>query len=192
MSETMFIMKKYNAQITTMLVTVTVFCFSASDTIYVRENYPAQHTDCSFVDSSDIEEYAVYEGTKSLDSVSIAISYTASMHRNLAKLEHFASLKENWNGYGAKPFSRKLLDTAEGIIRGLSRQPEIFPTADDSIQMEYEKVDGGYLEIQLTDSDLYDVFLMECEDSEGENFSIKADIKSINEQVRKFYASKQV
>ena len=119
----------------------------------------------------------------------VDVRFNSLMQRNLQKLSEIASFGENWNGYGAKPISSSILKRTERIIRGIFEQPDLFPTADDSIQMEYEKENGAYLEIQITDSKVYEVFLMKDENSDGKTFFIDASIQAINEQVKKFYAA---
>ena len=187
--ETLTIIRTYNAQT---LKNFVVLCVVSSQVCISAISYPHSVDNGLYVvpdNIRSIDERVIFEGTKRPANSNITLFFSDSLQRNLDKLERFALFQENWNGYGAKPFSKTLLSRAENLIRGLSTQPELFPTADDSIQIEYDKEGGGYLEIQITDNDSYDVFVMENEDSEGENFRIEADVKFINEQVKKFYAS---
>lgn len=68
---------------------------------------------------------------------------------NLERLEDIARLDSDWNGYGAKPFSRTLIADVRNIIPYLSKQPEIFPTGRNSIQLEYHLSDESYLEFEV-------------------------------------------
>ena len=68
---------------------------------------------------------------------------------NLEKLEEFKKLEFNWNGNNAEPFSEALIEKAKSVLFSLRVQPEIFPTARKSIQFEYEKDNGDYLEIEI-------------------------------------------
>lgn len=70
---------------------------------------------------------------------------------NIEKLRSFLKLKENWNDYGAKPFNKQLIDKCIKLISSLklNYQPDIFPTGIGTIQFEYEKTDGNYLEIEI-------------------------------------------
>ncbi len=187
--ETLTIIRTYNAQT---LKNFVVLCVVSSQVCISAISYPHSVDNDLYVvpdNIRSIDERVIFEGTERPANSNITLFFSDSLQRNLDKLERFSLFQENWNGYGAKPFSKTLLSRAENLIRGLSKQPELFPTADDSIQMEYDKEGGGYLEIQITDDDSYDVFVMENEDSEGENFRIEADVKFVNEQVKKFYAS---
>ena len=77
---------------------------------------------------------------------------------NIKKLNRFSSFKENWDGYGAEPLPEELIASAGELIKKLLIQPEIFPTADGTIQFEYEKENGDYLEFQFTGNGTCEVF----------------------------------
>lgn len=70
----------------------------------------------------------------------------------IAKLEH------NWNNNGANPFSAKLIEKCRGIVMQLAAEPFVCPTACGSIQFEYEKENGDYLEFEIYE-DRIEVFL---------------------------------
>lgn len=74
---------------------------------------------------------------------------TMKLNENIQRIEQIKTLTENWNGYGANSFSTQLLERVKSIIMNLSIQPDIFPTAQNSIQLEYEKDDGEYLEFEI-------------------------------------------
>ena len=58
---------------------------------------------------------------------------------NLRKIEEIAKFNENWDGYNAPSFQPDVINLTKRIISGLNIQPELFPTADGSIQIEWEK-----------------------------------------------------
>lgn len=70
---------------------------------------------------------------------------------NMEKLKSFQALPDNWNDYGARSFDRNLIKKCIDLINSstLRYQPDIFPTGRNSIQFEYEKSDGSYLEIEI-------------------------------------------
>lgn len=105
---------------------------------------------------------------------------------NLAKLESIASLQDNWNGNGAKSISRDLIARVKKWIPFLERQPEIFPTACDTLQLEYEKEDGGHLEIEVSENQQAEIFCVNSDGTEKERF-VQADPETINKVVREFY-----
>ena len=70
------------------------------------------------------------------------------IHIKNCKLKQISNLKDNWNENGAKGFTKEHLKKVEKIIELLSKEPAIFPTAMESIQLEYES-EYGYLEINV-------------------------------------------
>ena len=71
-----------------------------------------------------------------------------SVHRNKALMD-IESLDDNWNHNGAKHFSKDLIEKCEKMLPDFHVTPAIFPTAAESIQMEWEKENGDYLEIEV-------------------------------------------
>ncbi len=69
-----------------------------------------------------------------------------SLHETI---DYLGKLPYDWNHNGAQPFSPKLIDRCHKILDCLSYRPFIAPTACGSIQFEYEKDNGDYLEIEV-------------------------------------------
>lgn len=85
----------------------------------------------------------------------------------LDKLKKISEYKDNWNGYGAEPFDKDLIEECKTIIDNLFVYPMVFPTANNSIQLEY-KNDNTYFEIEIF-SDRYCLFCKingKCADAE--------------------------
>lgn len=69
---------------------------------------------------------------------------------NLGKILDISKLEDDWNGYGAKKISNKVINLASCIVQKLSYQPSnIYPVATNSIQFEYELNDKSYLEFVI-------------------------------------------
>lgn len=100
-------------------------------------------------------------------------------------MRQFESLQDNWNGNGAKSFDKQLLDMVREILGLLDKQPEVFPTGCDSIQMEYEKKDGSYLEIELSLAKQWNVFEVDSMEKEYE-FTIPANTENLIQIVNNF------
>lgn len=66
-----------------------------------------------------------------------------------AALSEIEKLKDNWNDNGASSFSPKLVEKCREIAMQLAAEPFICPTACGSIQFEYEKENGDYLEFEI-------------------------------------------
>jgi 2-phospho-L-lactate transferase/gluconeogenesis factor (CofD/UPF0052 family) len=105
---------------------------------------------------------------------------------HLNKLDQIALLEEGWNGNGAKAFETELIDKVKRMIAALQQKPEVFPTACDSIQLEFEKEDGSYLEIEVSSQDSCQVFEMDANGKET-IFLVEADIEAIRKIVNCFY-----
>ncbi len=104
---------------------------------------------------------------------------------SLTKLRQIAMLKNNWDGYGAEPLPRETIYHAQRLIRSLHFQPEIFPTAAGSLQIEYEKNNGDYLELQFTGRGFCEAF--RCIGGNEEYFSLPDNSSSINALIDDFY-----
>lgn len=85
------------------------------------------------------------------------------LQHNLLKLMDFASLTNNWNGYGAKPIPEEVILHTGEILRELNHQPEVFPCATGTIQLEYELDNLDYLQMKITQNGEIKLFGMdEC------------------------------
>ena len=64
------------------------------------------------------------------------------------KLESIVSTccVSNWNGYGADPIPQNVISIVKKMLPFLNKDVEIFPTADQSIQLEVDIVGEGYFE----------------------------------------------
>lgn len=105
---------------------------------------------------------------------------------NLKKLKEIAMLQDNWNANGAEAFSVGLISKVRNIIVFLEIQPEVFPTACGSLQLEYDKQDGSHMEIELTESDNAEIFVVDSMGCESIR-TIRASIEVINKVVSEFY-----
>ena len=109
-----------------------------------------------------------------------------SLIENLRKLEKIGELGPDWNGYGACPFSKSMLRKAKWLIKSLNIQPEIFPTADGTIQLEWNGKNESYLEIQFSEDEEVQCYCITAEHGE-KNFCVKSNIIDIEEVVLNFY-----
>ena len=109
-----------------------------------------------------------------------------SIFYNLNQLERIKNLKENWNDNGAKPFSFGLVRLVERIIKSVRIPIEIFPTACDTIQMECSNEDGEYLEVQISEEDSWNAFLIDKNKNEM-NLVFENDIEALNRELDMFY-----
>lgn len=113
-------------------------------------------------------------------------SFSPELRRNLLKLEEIKSLKRNWNGNNARKIGKRIINKTKFLIINLDRQPQIFPTADDSIQIEYDGPDNSYLELQVTKKNNLSFYKV---DKTGKEITgiIPASSFALNELVEGFY-----
>ena len=104
---------------------------------------------------------------------------------NLYKLSQISSLDENWDENGAPAFSQALIDNIRNMLPLLTHQPEIFPLSNGSIQIEYEKDDGSYLEFEINNDFLIKEFSIDCNNNENTK-EYTFDINTINNIIDNF------
>lgn len=103
---------------------------------------------------------------------------------NLKKLQKISELPDNWNGYGAKPISKEVIQEVRTTVSELNYQPEIFPLPDNEIQLEFDGPNQSYMEIVIGTKDLANVFIMDSTGNEVEKIVSK---KAIISEVSSFY-----
>lgn len=114
------------------------------------------------------------------------VSVNNEKANNMEKLEQIAKLENGWDGDGARAFSVALIRTVREIVVSLDKQPEIFPTACDTIQIEYDHEDGSYLEIEISDDGVAKVFSVDCNGEESCSV-VEACPQAICKVVSSFY-----
>lgn len=107
-----------------------------------------------------------------------------TLDENLKKLETISKLESGWNCYCADPIPTFMIDIMKDMLSKLKIQPEIFPLECGSIQFEYEKDNGDYLEFKILHGGLLEMYvIIGCDDS---NKIIEVDSDKINEIVDNF------
>ena len=105
---------------------------------------------------------------------------------NLNKLEKISELKKGWNGNGALPLPKKLIKRVGALLDALCIQPEIFPTALQTIQFEFDNARRDHMEIEIGMDDEAEVFIARYDGTESfENIPVSAE--AIDNRVRAFY-----
>ncbi len=70
---------------------------------------------------------------------------------NIKKVKSFTMLSKGWDGGGAHPIPLKAAKDTIVVLRALSPQPEVFPTANKSIILEYGKYGEAYIGIEISE-----------------------------------------
>ena len=107
---------------------------------------------------------------------------------NLDKLDVVASLKDGWNGNGAPAFSKPLVEKVRELLDNLDVQPEIFPTALQTIQLEFDNLRKDHMEIEIGENGAAEVFVV-YHNGREEMTEIPDDAGSINKKVSAFYST---
>lgn len=117
----------------------------------------------------------------------MSLKYKKELCNNLKKLKEISDLKDNWNDNNAKKFSPELISIVKNILENIVEQPEIFPTANNSIQMEYELIDNSYLEFEIFEDKIICLEVPQRNYSKYKEQIIPNNIKIINNIVNNFF-----
>ena len=128
-----------------------------------------------FATESEVKESIVgynSENYKQIEKIySMAYTSVNILENNYIKanttLDEIAKLKDDWNNNGASSFPAKMVAKCRGIVTQLAAEPFICPTACGSIQFEYEKENGDYLEFEVYE-DRIEVYLDTASDGAQE------------------------
>ena len=112
--------------------------------------------------------------------------YSAELVSNLNKLDEIQKLPKNWNGNGASRIQRKLIKKSKSLLINLDKQPQIFPTANNSIQIEYDGQNGAYLEFQISKCKNLEFYKVSKDGSEESGF-IPCTSFSVNKVLEEFF-----
>lgn len=172
-------------------------CFFSNST--EKEDFFTINTDQGYFVQEKSEKGSIYNTTNTFGHVNGEGMHFCTMIsegkiitnpleiKNINRLKVFEALPENWNENGAPAFSNDLLMECKKILKILPKQPEIFPTAAKSIQMEYEKENGEYLEFNIYSEriNVYRIF----ENEDEEEYTIKlGEYTKLIDLVENFYA----
>lgn len=105
---------------------------------------------------------------------------------NIKKVKGFLDLAQNWNDNNASPFKPILVSSVLDLLLSIYKQPETFPTSRGSIQFEYEKENGDYLEFEIFEDKIQMFYMDEYEREKEEEIAIH-NTQKINKIVRDFY-----
>lgn len=164
------------------------FCiafFSATNGIQIE--FPQQSISDMHTVSTDTAKWKMYNSR----NINLYLDGVSAMDVNLLysyqKISEIRCLEDNWNGNGAPKFSSQLLDSVLSIVEKLTRQPSIFPTARESIQLEYENDVGDYLEFEVFEGGRLKKFFY---GHDGKMITEDIPIETIYEVVNNFYGFK--
>lgn len=121
------------------------------DYIIPRESYIKEHVN-SYIPLKNTKYSEMEFEFIIADTLNIS-NYNSSIteDENKKKLDDIRKLQYNWDDNGAEPIDKIICDNVLNIIYEVIIQPKIFPTANDSIQLEYydDKDKNKYLEFEV-------------------------------------------
>ena len=91
------------------------------------------------------------------------------------KILKFGELPENWNYHGAKKIPENIIYKAIDLIDMFVVPPMVFPTARETIQLEFSLENGTYFEIEIFENN-YQVLVEISEEDEEYMFTKKEDL----------------
>lgn len=101
----------------------------------------------------------------------------------------FKELKYNWNDNGADMFSEKVINNSLKLLKYCLYEPEIFPTACNSIQFEFTNEDNEYFEVEV-EKDGFSTFKIYKDNTERTaEYGLDEYYKIIN-HIKTFYNGK--
>jgi hypothetical protein len=104
---------------------------------------------------------------------------------NLKRLSDIESPQDNWNNNGVEKIPEKVIRNVRKLLMCLEFQPEVFPTACDAIQLEWDKANGEYLEMEIME---YAINVFQIDSDGGEKHStIAIDGIVVKKIVGEFY-----
>jgi len=107
------------------------------------------------------------------------------MEKSLSALAEIEQLEDNWNENGAEAFSNSLIGSVRALLSNFNIQPDIFPTAQNSIQLEWENANGDYLEIELFEDSSCSMFFQR---NDGYSEIRPITYTKIGDRVNEFFA----
>jgi hypothetical protein len=107
---------------------------------------------------------------------------------NLDRLFEISHLENDWDGNGAGKISCEAIEVAFSIIKNVSIQPVIYPTARKSIQLQYELEDRSYLEFEIFEKNIMCMKVPKriYADASFEEID-SGNINRVNQIVKEFY-----
>jgi hypothetical protein len=82
------------------------------------------------------------------------------------KIVEFQQLGDDWDGFGAKPPSRELLESAIGLAytfyqKGVNPPQRVAPGVDGSVIFEWQEPDGTYADVEVVRPFFAEVMVIE-------------------------------
>ena len=134
-------------------------------------------------------DFSIYESQKNLISefrtdFFVYSKFSNIKQENIKRIEHFSSYKQNWNGYGAEPIDKIIIDRSIEFLNTIELQPKVFPTSRSTVQFEWHSKVEKYLEIEIFENE-YSIYT----DYNGlENEYNTQNIEACFDEIKKYFS----
>ncbi len=154
------------------LPTVTAVAMSFGSELWSSQS----DTQAFFNSYTNIEHRNSKHGPQEATSTISINWYNASrLKDNYLRLLKISSLDNNWDGYGAKPIPKNVIERVKRLLYELPEGAKLFPTSRSSVQLEYHLGENKYFELEVF-SDSYFLYWID-KDRSFENRVYKREIK---------------
>lgn len=110
----------------------------------------------------------------------------SELKENTRLLAELASLTDDWDQCGAMAISKSIVNRILLLLPKLDRQPDLFPTPDGTIQLEYAIAPNKHLNIEILSDTSMTIFEMFADRSATKD-KYELDYRLINSRVKEFY-----
>lgn len=115
-------------------------------------------------------------------------SMNSELKANTKLLAELALLTDDWDQCGAMAISPSIVNCILLLLPELDRQPDLFPTPDGTIQLEYAIAPNKHLNIEILSDTSMTIFEMFADRSATKD-KYELDYRLINSRVKEFYGS---
>ncbi len=136
--------------------------------------------------SKRVLSYAELLNSAARSNISADNSTHSLKEVNLEKLNIISRFKDGWDGNEASAFNNAIIVKVRSLIETLVVQPEVFPTAMETIQLEFDNSAKEHMEIEVGIADEIEIIVVQRGGKEKEE-RLVFDIEKICSRVLDFY-----
>ncbi len=184
---------------------VVLSVIAASPFISSTENSVSQNINSYSIEDSDeliskyTQQYSVNEKyyLKEIGINTSATAYTtcesdnmtdSEYFENIGILNEFLTLEDDWDDYGSLAPSKDIVMFVMTILSKLPKQPDVFPTPEGHVQLEYAIGKNRHLNIEFISESKFSIFEM-FEDRKARKDFYSYDLQILNDRIRRFYGT---
>lgn len=149
----------------------------------------------SFVQSFEFEknmlmatgkEQCINTSTTTYNDCGSDVILNEELKQNMQVLMELSRLSDNWDEYGAKAPSIQIITKVAETLPKLPIQPDVFPTPEGNIQLEYSIGRNRHLNIEILSNATMSIFEM-FENRTATKDILVFDISALNKRIEDFY-----